>query len=275
MSKRNEYLVMRGYGTYTYNKKHGMKARLFLISLYLVIVLWPVQATSQSTRITHQEYLDAIGLGDDYIVMSNILVRGLQLEAPGNTPEYYINNASFFSMILLLNKVKPRDYYLLEENGIDVLHAITADTRPFSEQSLLADLVITGIVTDIETNSPANDGFDVSVKVLIDDVLKGGVPGDTITIRQRNLDRLSDSQTRPEKGRSYLFLLSSGVYGYQKANYQFANTGEAEAGVPDFGNENTFLIYRMYNKRGETILGPEVNVSAIREEMKSVTDIIN
>jgi len=266
---------MWGYGKHTYNKKHGMKARLFLISLYLVIVLWPVQATSQSTRITHQEYLDAIGLGDDYIVMSNILVRGLQLEAPGNTPEYYINNASFFSMILLLNKVKPRDYYLLEENGIDVLHAITADTRPFSEQSLLADLVITGMVTDIETNSPANDGFDVSVKVLIDDVLKGGVPGDTITIRQRNLDRLSDSQTRPEKGRSYLFLLSSGVYGYQKANYQFANKGEAEAGVPDFGNENTFLIYRMYNKRGETILGPEVNVSAIREEMKSVTDIIN
>jgi len=254
---------------------HGMKKRLSFFSILIMFCTWTALTTAQTNRISHQDYLEAIGLGDDYLVMSNILVRGLQLEVPGNTPEYYINNASFFSMILLLNNVKPRDYYLLEEQGVDMLHAITADTRPFSEQSLLADLVITGTVTDIKTSTPMNDGFDVSVKVLVQDILKGGVPGDTITIRQRNLDRISDSQTRPEKGRSYLFLLSSGVYGYQKANYQFANKGEAEAGVPDFGNENTFLIYRMYNKRGETILGPEVNVSAIREEMKSVTDIIN
>lgn len=230
--------------------------------------------TAQTNRISHQDYLDAIGMGDDYLVMSNILVRGLQLEVPGNTPEYYINNASFFSMILLLNKVKPRDYYLLEEQGIDVFHAITADTRPFSEQSLLSDLVITGTVTNVETNTPANDGFDVSVKVLIDEVLKGGVPGDTITIRQRNLDRLSDSLTRPEEGRSYLLLLSSGVYGYQKANYQFANTGEAEAGAPDFGNEDTFLIYRIYNKRGDTIVGPGMEMSAIKQEMLPVVKII-
>jgi len=251
-----------------------MKARLFLFLLYLVVVLWPVQAASQSTRITHQDYLEAIGMGDDYIVMSNILVRGLQLEVPGNTTEFYLNNASFFSMILLLSNVKPRDYYLLEEQGVDVIHAITADTRPFSEQSLLADLVITGMVTDIETNTPSNDGFDVSVKVLVQDILKGGLPGDTLTIRQRNLDRISDSQTRPERGRSYLFLLSSGVYGYQKANYQFANTGEAEAGAPDFGNENTFLIYRIYDKSGDMITAPGMAVSEIKEEMVPVTKLI-
>lgn len=251
-----------------------MKTKGARLIVLLVITLWPLLAASQSNAISHRDYLEAIGLGDDYIVMSNILVRGLQLEVPGNTAEYYINNASFFSMILLLNNVKPRDYYLLEEQGVDVLHAITADTRPFSEQSLLSDLVITGRVTKVETSIPANDGFDVSVHVLVEEVLKGSVPGDTITIRQRNLDRISDSQTRPEIERSYLFLLSSGVYGYQKANYQFANTGEAEAGIPDFGNEDTFLIYRMYNKRGNLITGPDTNVSQVKEEMRPVTKVI-
>lgn len=48
---------------------------------------------------------------------------------------------------------------------MDLLHAITADTGPFSEKSLLTDLVITGVVTDIETSLPANDGLDVSVRV--------------------------------------------------------------------------------------------------------------
>lgn len=68
-------------------------------------------------------------------------------------------------MILLLSKVGSRDYYRLEEQGVDLLHAITADTGPFSEKSLLTDLVITGVVTDIETSLPANDGLDVSVRV--------------------------------------------------------------------------------------------------------------
>lgn len=249
--------------------------RIYLTWLCLLFVtLSAGPLTAQSNRISHQEYLEAIGMGDDYIVMSNILVRGLQLREPGNTREYYINNASFFSMILLLSNVSPRDYYLLEEQNVDIIHAITADTRPFSEQSLLADLVLLGTVTDIETNTPLNDGFDVSVNVIVDDLLKGSVPGDTITIRQRNLNRLSDSLTRPEEGRSYLFLLSSGVYGYQKANYQFAQTGEAVAGIPDFGNEQIFVIYRMYNKRGDAILEPGMNISEIKEEVLPVTRII-
>lgn len=251
-----------------------MKAKSILITLFLLVSSYSESLEAQNNRISHQDYMEAIGLGDDYLVMSNILVRGLQLKEPGNSAEYYINNASFFSMILLLSKVKPRDYYLLEEQGIDILHAITADTRPFSEQSLLADLVITGTVTNIETNTPANDGFDVSVSVVVEDVLKGAVPGDTITIRQRNLDRLSDSLTRPGSGRSYLFLLSSGVYGYQKANYQFSQSGEAEAGIPDFGNETTFVIYRMYNKKGNRIVRPDLEISKIREEMLPVLSII-
>lgn len=267
-------MPLLGCGFINFETSYAMKAQSVLITLFLLAAFFSDSLEAQNNRISHQDYLEAIGLGDDYLVMSNILVRGLQLQEPGNTVEYYVNNASFFSMILLLSNVTPRDYYLLQEEGVDVLHAITADTRPFSEQSLLADLVLTGMVTEIETNTPANDGFDVSVKLLVDDVLKGGVPGDTITIRQRNLDRLSDSQTRPETGRSYLFLLSSGVYGYQKANYQFANTGEAEAGIPDFGNETTFVIYRMYNKNGNRIPGPELEISEIRREMRPVTAII-
>jgi hypothetical protein len=147
--------------------------KTYLILIPFLWILFLSDSLSAQDRISHQDYLEAIGLGDDYIVMSNILVRGLQLEEPGNTAEYYINNASFFSMVLLLSKVEPRDYYRLEEEGVDVLHAITADTRPISEQSLLADLVISGTVTEIETNTPANDGFDVSIRVLVDEVLKG------------------------------------------------------------------------------------------------------
>lgn len=102
-----------------------------------------------------------------------------------------------------------------------LIHAISSDIRPFSEQSLLSDLVIEGTVTGIETRDDHGDGFDVSVSVSVNDILKGGIPADTIMIRQRNISRLSDSATRPAEGEAYIFYCRAEYMNIKKQTTNF------------------------------------------------------
>ncbi|MDZ7718451.1 MAG: hypothetical protein U5K72_06485 [Balneolaceae bacterium] len=104
---------------------------------------------SQRIGIAHDDYMRAIGWEDDFLVMKNILQNELANKVENRTSDYYEDNANFFSMVLLLSGVKPAHYYKLQQNGVDVVHAITADVRPFDEQSLLSDVAVVGSVTEI------------------------------------------------------------------------------------------------------------------------------
>ena len=228
---------------------------------------------AQNLQISHDDYLDAIGFEDEGIVMRSILNAGLRDRFPDQDAGFYQQRSSFFSMVLLVSGVMPFHIYALQENGIDIIHAITADVRPFSEQSLLADIAVIAEVINIETGKPDNDGFDVTVTIKTEQLLKGEAPSDTLYIRQRNLSRLSDSTTRPETGNSYLFLLSSGVYLYQSANYLFRETGEAEVRRPYIGRENTFVIYRIYPFRNGLLQFSNHDFEAAKRDL-SMTDRI-
>lgn len=243
--------------------------------LVFLLFLMVHQSHGQRVQISHDDYMQAINLQDDHLVMQNILLHGLQLREPGKPAEHYQQKASFFSMILLLSGVTPLHFYRLEENGIDVINAITSGDRPFSEQSLLADLVVTGSVLNVELHNEPDDGFDILVTVQIEESLKGTAPNDTIYIRQRNSTRLEDSRTRPEQNQRYLFLLSSGVYGYQSANYRLREYGEADVSAPNPGEENTFVIYRMYEFRNGEVYPSAYPFDTIIRQLKMVHSIVN
>lgn len=202
--------------------------------------------------------MKAIDWEADFIVMKNILQNELVNRIKDRPEEYYTDNANFFSMVLLLSGVKPTHFYKLQQNGVDVVNAITANVRPFDEQSLLSDVVITGTVTEVFQEEYDDDGFDITVTIEVSELLKGEIPGDTIIIRQRNSSRLSGSDNRPELNQTYLFLLSSGMYGYHKANHQMRKKDEIVVSPPQFGNEDTFVIYRLYPYRnGQLLRAPQ------------------
>ncbi len=236
---------------------------VFFMALLFTVV--PENAISQRVGIAHQDYMKAIGWDDDFIVMKNILQNELANRIKDKPPAYYNDNASFFSMVLLLSGVKPIHYYKLNQNGVDVINAITANVRPFDEQSLLSDVAIIGTVSEVQPEEYEDDGFDVSVKIQVKELLKGEIPSDTIIIRQRNSSRLPGSDNRPDLNQSYLFLLSSGMYGYHKANHQMRERDEIIVSPPEFGKEEVFVIYRIYPYRnGQLLRAPQTRDAAFR-----------
>lgn len=248
----------------------------FLLVVFLISTLTN-QVNSQQLSIAHEDYMRAIGWEDDFIVMKNILKNELINRIKDKPDAYYSDNANFFSMVLVLSGVQPTDYYVLQNNGVDVIHAITADVRTFDEQSLLADVAVLGKVIDIISESRAEDGFDITLDVEILQLLKGEVIGDTIQIRQRNASRLPGSETRPELNESYLFLLSSGMYGYHKANHQFRDVDQKKeiiVSAPHFGNEEVFLIYRLYPYRNEQILRAPQNIISAINDLRMVDTLL-
>ncbi len=233
-----------------------------------------ISAESRQSQIPHSQYMEAINMQDDHFVLQNILLYGLQLANPGRPVEYYQQNASFFAMILLLSGVTPRHYYLLDEAGVDVIHAITSNDRPFSEQSLLADLVVQGAVTNLEPDDSLNDGFGYTATIIIKETLKGAAPGDTIYIRQRSSALRPGSGSQLTVGNNYLLLLSSGVYGYQSASYRLRTQGEAEAVAPNLGVENTFVIYRLYPFINGEVVPATYSFEEITKQLRLTDQII-
>lgn len=242
----------------------------FSCLVLLFMVFKPEPSFSQRIGIAHEDYMKAIGWEDDFIVMNNILQNELMNRIEGRPAEYYNDNANFFSMVLLLSGVEPVHYYTLQQNGVDVVHAITADVRPFDEQSLLADVAMTGTVVDMVPEPCDDDGFDITLKIEVSELLQGEIPSDTIKIRQRNSSRLPGSDTRPELNQTYLFLLSSGMYGYHKANYQMREKDEIVVSHPEFGKEDTFVIYRLYPYRSGQLIRSPQNEDAAFNSLRAV-----
>lgn len=243
-------------------------------TVVLLLMSQPYVVHSQGIGISHDDYMKAIGWEDDHIVMKNILRGGLMDRIKDKPEAYYRDNAAFFSMVLLLSGVRPEHYYRLEQNGVDVINGITANVRPFDEQSLLSDLAIIGEVVEVIPETLEEDGFDVSVRIQIKEELKGSATGNTIVIRQRRSDRLPASDTRPEVGESYLLLLSSGMYGYHKANYQFREKSEIVVSPPQFGEEEVFVIYRIYPFVNGQLQRSHQNKTAVFRSLRMVHSIL-
>lgn len=247
---------------------------LLLFFAFLLMSTINETVIPQRLGIAYEDYMRAIGWEDDFLVMKNILKNELKSQVEGEPNVYYEDNANFFSMVLLLSGVKPTHYYKLQQNGVDVINAITANVRPFDEQSLLSDVAIIGTVTEVIPERYGDDGFDISVTIDVSEVLKGEVSSETLIIRQRNSSRLPGSDNKPDLNQTYLFLLSSGMYGYHKANHQMQEQEEIVVSPPTFGQEDVFVIYRLYPYRNGQLLRSPQNREIAFKSLRFVDQLL-
>lgn len=216
-------------------------AHLTAIATLILLVPVPI-AAGQDARIPRDEYFRLIGQYDDFAALQTLLNKRLAERRPDLDEARRIQMAEFFAFVMTACGLNAHELRVLEDEGIDVVRAITANTRPFGEQSLLSDLVVVGDVIEGEVRHDVNDGYDLSALVDVRWTLKGHAPSDTIVIRLRERSARSARDIRPETGRTYLLLLSGGMYRYNAANHAARNDGW----LPSEPYPALYSIYRIY-----------------------------
>ena len=220
---------------------------------------------------TRQLYLEREGLADTAFEVESALVDLMNKKAGYLPAPRRAQMATYFSFVLTLSGLNAQDLQMLDAEGLDILHAISSDNRPLVEQSLLADLVVTGTVLGHKkiTNAAGDAFTDVSIKV--DDVFKGILPETTITIRQRNGLEFGENPREAAQlteGKTYLLLLSNSMFRYgmssRVAENDLALIVEEEA-LPSY-----FSIYRHYEMAGDRVLWSGYNKRKTRKALKDV-----
>ena len=244
--------------------------RLVLIAA-MVACTMPRPAASQERGEAQANYLHAVGLDQDALALEQILLEGLQTHKPFLLAAHQEGMARYFAFVMTVSGLNAGMAQHLEKKGIDLIHAITADTRPFNEQALMADLVVVGdVIAVVETPEP-DDGFRSSIVVEAQTVLKGEAPSDTLFIRQRSGlsgDKAPEDTSRdlhPEAGERYLFLLSNGMY-----RFFAASRDEAIAPMPETVQAQHFVIYRSYRMDDDRLLWNRFNRRDTKRAFKQI-----
>lgn len=195
---------------------------------------------AQRSSEARAEYLAAQDLEDEAEALDSYLLDGLREQGMGTGPQRK-RTADFFSFVLAVSGVTLDTIDRLEEEGIDVIRAITGRSRPLMEQALLADLVVVGTVVGVDQNSEIPDTHNHTLEVVVSDTLKGSVPADTILIRQKQRVSPQSPDPKPEVGETFLFLTSNGLYRY----YLHRGTSP-DARPPETEMRRRYSIYRRY-----------------------------
>jgi hypothetical protein len=149
--------------------------------------------------------------------------------------------ADFFSFVLAVSGVTLDTIEKLEEKDFDLIRAVTAQSCPLMEQSILADLVGVGTVVGVEQSSGMPDAHNHTLRVVMSDVLKGAVPTDTVLIRQKRRVSPQSPDTKPEEGETFLFLASNGLY-----RYDLHRNTDPSVRPPEAEMRRRYSIYRRY-----------------------------
>lgn len=222
-----------------------MRVLLFLLLAGLGAGLAP----GQDAPDARTAYLRATGQEAEAAALEAWLLDELATAEPALPVLNRKQMAAFFAFVMTLSGVTAEKAERLQAEGVDVLHAITADMRPLSEQVLLSDLVIVGDVVELAETPAPGDGQRTSIGVVVREVVKGTAPGDTVVVRQQS--RLGESGSRdlqPEIGERYLLLLSNGMYRF------FVASRGADEAVPEADLARHFSTYRWYRMEDDRLL---------------------
>lgn len=228
--------------------------------------------SAHSQRLDRWEYLEALGLSDEADVVRRYLVEGLTMRAQDWPTSRIDDTARQMAFVLAVAGITYESILELQSNGVDVVHAVAADTRPFGEQSLLSDLVVVGEVIDSQPTTEPGDGYHASAYVRVIRHLKGAAPADTIVIRQRQPRR--DRDIQPEVGSTYLLLLSRGMYRYGASNNWYQRTGS----IPVLWPHDYSSIYRIYRLEGDRIEWNAMSAdetAAAFDEIRRIDNLLN
>lgn len=229
-----------------YPKSTPRTVRIALLMVMLVAML-PQVALSQERGEVQADYLRTVGLDQEALQLEAFLLEGLQIRKPFLDTARQKGIARYFAFVMTVSGLNAEKAERLEAEGVDFIHAITADTRPLSEQSLLADLVVVGDIIDVVETQEPGDGFRSSLVIEVQTLLQGETLTDTLFIRQRSglstdeADEQASRDLRPEIGERYLFLLSNGMY-----RFFVATQDDEPPPIPERLQARHFVIYRHY-----------------------------
>lgn len=217
-----------------------------LIGILFGLLLAAGPAHAQRDPAARAEYLRTQNLTEPVTAVKRYLLEELRERQMGTSAGQRVRTADFFSFVLILSGVTLDVIERLEDRDLDVIHAITAQTRPLVEQALLADLVAVGRIVGVDTTTALADGHTYGLTVAVEDLLKGTVPADTILIRQKQRVSPRSPDPTPEAGERFLFFASNGLYRY----YAWRG-GKAP---PDSVLRRRYSIYRRYRLRNGRLL---------------------
>jgi len=229
-----------------------MTRMMFVVMLVCVL---PKLGVAQERGKAQAAYLQLTGLEEDAQELENALFERLSAQKPFMLEEHRQGIARFFAFVMSVSGLDAEKTAHLESNGIDLVRAITGNTRPLNEQALMADLVLVGEVVGFTETPDPGDGFRSSITVAVEEVLTGTAPVDTLVIRQRSGVERAESDERaardlfPSIGDRYLLLLSNGMY-----RFYVASRGEAFDPVPESEQARHYSIYRYYPMNGSRLL---------------------
>ena len=214
--------------------------------MLVAALLLSAPAQAQRDPAARAEYLRAQTLTEPATAVKEYLLEELRTRKMGTSAGQRVRTANFFSFVLTVSGVTREVIERLEDRDIDVIHAITAQSRPLVEQALLADLVAVGHITAVDTTTALADEHTYGLTVAVEERLKGPVPADTILIRQKQRVSTRSPDPTPEVGERFLFLASNGLYRY----YAWKG-GDPPA---DAVLRRRYSIYRRYRFRNGRLL---------------------
>ena len=222
-------------------------SKLFPPVLLLATLLLAQPVRAQSESLSHSTYLQQRGLVSETADLERWLRDELAVRRPQWSVAERHQNAAFFAFVLAVSGVTADALNEISASGVDAIHAITADTRPFSEQALLADLVVVGDVVRSETSTDSNDGYEISDIIEVRRVLKGEPSSSTIVLRRS--EEPAERDVIPVVSEQYLLLLSRGMYEFAAARHE-ASSGTMSSTPPD----SLYSVYRIYRMEDERLL---------------------
>lgn len=174
------------------------------------------RSSDEALAESYERFLSKRGLLYEASRVESLLVA---TRHPGGAPTYREEiEARLSALELTIDGLTVADVERLRDAGIPVFELDWRTQR--IGQAATADAVVVGeVLQKFDARSPA-DGFRSSVRVIVQEVLKGRVPADTILVRRLSgLDRYGRpvqvrNEFDPALGKEYMLFLSNPFYDY-------------------------------------------------------------
>ena len=245
-----------------------MRIVSFIALLILTWTLLGPESHSQPQDDAREEYLHQMGTSEINTGVEQELTGILNRYAGFLPTSRKVQLANFFSFILTINGYSGDQLNTLNQEGLNIGHAITADNRPLVEQSLLADFVIKGKVLSEDWTVDQAGNQIREINILVEETYKGLSDTETIIIRQRNGREYGENPAEAaplEQDRTYLLLLNNGLFRYAI----FRNTGDfGESQSPAYNN--LYSIYRHYEMDDKRVLWNGYNSRKTKKALKEI-----
>lgn len=221
-------------------------------------------------------YLESLSLLDASRDVETTLSTLIQKKAGFLPPARRAQIANYFSFVLTLNKWDGTTLKILNDQGLDIHHAITSDERPLVEQALLADFVIVGTVqeyNDISTDDLQNGSGDRyrDIKIQVKDVYLGEAPSESIFIRQRNGLEYGENPREAADllpGKAYLLLLSNSLFRFGQASRRNSEVQPLAISIEEI--PAYYSIYRHYEMSKGRVLWSGYNKRKTKKALKEI-----